>query len=238
MLATTRSAGVLRAARPGTRWLATVPEGGYRAADAAYSVTVPGGFDRTDLVAYARERRRAAGFGADGPALFTGVDARHARGAHAGPVTAVSTAGLSNPAALPMEPDGAAAGDRERDRGRDPTGTVNLFVATSRALDDAGLATLLATAVEAKAATLLAVAGVPGTTSDAAVVGCDPSGDPAAFAGSATAVGSAARACVRETVRASLAARYEDEGIVPPAAVADAEHGVETTRRASVFRVE
>ncbi|MFB6192140.1 MAG: adenosylcobinamide amidohydrolase [Haloarculaceae archaeon] len=235
MLATARADGVLRAARPGTRWLATTPEGGYLAADAAYNVTVPEGFDRTDLAAYARERRRAAGFGGDGPTLLTGVAQRHARGARAGPVTAVATAGLSNPAALPMAPDGTAPPDGDAD-GRPGAGTVNLLVATSRALDDGGLATLLATAVEAKAATLLSAAGVPRTTSDAAVVGCDPGGDPAAFAGSATAVGSAARACVREAVAASLSARYAGED-GPPASVADAEYGAETTRRASVFRI-
>jgi len=234
VFAATRADGVLRAAREGTRWLATTPEGGYRAADAAYNVTVPTGFDRTDLSAYARERRRAAGFDADGPALFTGVPQRHARGARAGAVTAVATVGLSNPAALPPDPDGTPPdrGDAERPG----SGTVNVVVATSRALDDAGLATLLATAVEAKAATLLAEAGVPGTTTDAAVAGCDPAGEPSAFAGSATAVGAAARACVREAVTASLSARYEADA--PPAAVADAEHGVETTRQAAVFRVE
>jgi len=49
---------------------------------------------------------------------------------------------------------------------------------------------------------------VPGTTSDAVVVASDPDGDPATFSGSATRVGAATRACVREAVDAALDARY------------------------------
>ena len=114
-----------------------------------------------------------------------------------------------------------------------PPGTVNLLVVTSRALDDAGLVTLLATAVEAKTATLLAETGFPGTTSDAVVVGCDPEGERARFAGSATPVGAAARACVRDAVGASLRSRYSDGEI--PETVAAAEYGVRTTRSTESF---
>jgi adenosylcobinamide hydrolase len=46
-------------------------------------------------------------------------------------------------------------------------------------------------------------------------------------------VGSATRACVREAVRASLAARYGDAS--PPATVDDADHGTTTTDVATVF---
>jgi len=222
--------------RAGTRWLASGFDGGYRDADAAHNLTVPAGFDRTDLRAYAAER---LGERPAGPTLLTRVPQRHARGARLGPVAAVATAGLSNPAALPVERVRPETGGRSVDPAdgdgheRRP-GTVNVFVGTTRALDDGALAELLATAVEAKAATLLAVADAPGTTSDAVVVGSDPDGEPAPFAGSATEVGGAARACVREAVLAGLAARYGDDG---PPSVEAAEYGVVTDERATVFEL-
>ena len=220
--------GVLRFAGP-DRWLATGPAGGYRTAPAAYNVSVPEGFDRTDLETYVGERRERAGFETAGPTLLTGVALTHARGASAASVTVVATVGLSNPAALPMEPV-ATAGDG---RSSGEVGTVNLLVGTSRALDRGALATLLATAVEAKTATLQSLTGFTGTTSDAVVVGCQSAGESAAFAGSGTAVGAATRACVREAVRASLRARHADREI--PDSVSDAEHGVRTDERATVF---
>jgi adenosylcobinamide hydrolase len=224
--------GVCRVRHAGARWLATGFDGGYRTADAAYNISVPEGFDRTDLATYVRERRECAGFESDGPATLTGVDLDHARGARSDSVAVVATVGLSNPATLPMDPDGdALGGDDCTDD--PPAGTVNLLVTTTRALDDGALATLLGTAVEAKTATLLAETGFSGTTSDAVVVGADPTGEPAAFAGSATPVGAATRACVREAVRAALAARYPDRSF--PRSVADADHGAATDRRATVF---
>jgi len=211
--------------RPGTRWLSSSFDGGYRTADAAHNLTVPEGFDRTDLDAYAAER---LGDRPSGPTLLTGVSQRHARGAQRGPVEAVATAGLSNPAALPMDPAGEPL---DPESGWRP-GTVNVVVTSTRPLDDGGLAGLLATAVEAKAATLLDAVGVPGTTSDAVVVGCTPDGESASFAGSATVVGSAARACVREAVGASLAARYDGE---TPPTLEEARYGVSTDAVAEVF---
>ena len=68
---------------------------------------------------------------------------------------------------------------------------------------------------------------------DAIVVACDPGGEPARYTGSATPVGSAARACVREALTASYRSRYS--GRKPPESVADAEHGESTTCRATVF---
>ncbi|MFB6108718.1 MAG: adenosylcobinamide amidohydrolase [Haloplanus sp.] len=246
--------GVCRLARPGTRWLSTGHDGGPSFAPAAYNCTVPEGWDRTDLDAYVAERLRRAGFDADaaGPALLTGVDQRHARRARLGPVEAVATAGVSNPAALPVEgavnpeagrldgetsvaadarpetvPDADAGPDHP---GPNHAGTVNVVVGTTRSLASGALANLLAVAAEAKAATLLAVAGVPGTTTDAVVAACDPAGDPADFSGSATEVGAAARACVRDAVRASLDSRYADG----PPAPAEAPSGVVTDARARV----
>ncbi|EMA44855.1 adenosylcobinamide amidohydrolase [Halococcus saccharolyticus] len=228
-------AGVLQIARRDTAWLSTGWDGGFERADAAYNVSVPEGWSRTDLGTYVTERCDRAGFDLSGPSLLTGVDLQHARGARLDSVVAYATAGVSNPAALPQNPLAYPAQDADTD-GRadeDGVGTVNIVVGTTRALDDAGLANLLAVAVEAKAATLLAATGFPGTTTDAVVVGCDPDGDPAQFTGSATPVGAAARACVREAVRASLASRYEHRAI--PSSVADAEYGVVTDRRAEVF---
>ncbi|MFC7186741.1 adenosylcobinamide amidohydrolase [Halorubrum yunnanense] len=234
--------GVLRLRRPGTRWLSTGWDGGRSRGDAAYNVTVPEAFERTDLGAYRDERLSRAGFKSttDPPTLFTGVAMEHARGARRGPVVAYATVGLSNPAMLPMEPveeraetvDGDAAATEGPPR---RPGTVNLIVGTTRRLADGAGANLVAVAAEAKAATLLATAGVPGTTSDAVAVADDPEGEPAAFSGSATAVGAAARVCVRDAVRAGLRSRYPDGNLPGPAG--DAEHGVVADERAEVFEI-
>ncbi|KAA9396754.1 adenosylcobinamide amidohydrolase [Haloarcula sp. CBA1130] len=232
MFETTVRDGVCQIRREGAHWLSTAWDGGYRTADTVYNVTVPEGFERTDLDTYRAERLSATGFPA-GPALLTGVHMEHARCARCGPVSVLATAGISNPAALPMTagatPD-AAAGPSDSPDWR--PGTVNLIVGVDRALDDGALATLLGTAVEAKAATLLDTAGVPGTTSDAAIVGCVPSAERASFAGSATEVGAAARVCVRDAIRASLAARYDGDALPT---VEDAAYGVVTDRDTVVF---
>ena len=263
LVETTVREEVLRVRRPGTRWLSSGRGGGFRVANAAYNCSVPTGFARTDLDAYVLERRRDANFPEPGPALLTGLSLRHARGAWSASVTAIATAGLSNPATLPVPVgvenddfdavDAAGSGDRRRAIGTDsegtegsddgaedgatgspPTGTVNLVVVTDRALDDAGLAALLASSVEAKTATLLALTGFSGTTSDAIVVGCDPGGERAGFAGSATPIGTAARACIRDAVRGSLRSRYPDGEV--PRSVEEAEYGVRTTRSTRSFR--
>jgi adenosylcobinamide hydrolase len=223
--------GVLALRRPGTRWLSTGHDGGYRDADAAYNVTVPEGFERTDLERYVADRLAGAGFEAPGPSLLTGVEMRHARCARRGPVLACATAGVSNPAELPMSPGEPGSRTDATDDWR--PGTVNLLVGTDRSLGEGALASLLGVVVEAKAATLLDAVGVPGTTSDAAVVGSAPDGEPARFAGSATAVGAAARACVRDALLAGLRSRYPDAD--PPGSVAEAEYGVRTDRPAAVF---
>lgn len=225
---------VLQIRRPETRWLSTGWDGGFETADAAYNVSVPEGWDRTDLDAYVEERRDGAGFDLDGPALLTGVDLTHLRGARSGPVVVYATAGVSNPAALPMDPEDGASVATERSPASDGhVGTVNLLVGTTRALEDGAVAALLSVAVEAKTATLLAETGFPGTTTDAVIVGTDPAGEPATFSGSGTDVGAATRAAVREAVRASLDSRY-DAGALP-GSVEQAEYGVETTRTATVF---
>ena len=245
--------GVLRLHRPDTRWLSTGWNGGRSRGDAAYNVSVPEGFDRTDLGAYRDERLARAGFDsaaelATPPALFTGVSMEHARGARRGPVVVYATVGLSNPAMLPMEPATEASGEsRDEATGGQPRdaetvtaasprhrpGTVNLIVGTTRRLAAGAAANLVAVAGEAKATTLLATAGVPGTTSDAVVVADDPEGAPAAFSGSATPVGAATRVCVRDAIRASLRSRYPDNDL--PGRAADAEHGVVADERAEVF---
>ncbi|MEZ3143825.1 adenosylcobinamide amidohydrolase [Halobaculum sp. MBLA0143] len=245
---------VFRLRRPDTRWLSTGFGGGYRDAPAAYNVTVPTGFDRTDLRAYLRERRRRVGFDADGPGLLTGVAMRHVRGARHGPVAAYATAGVSNPAVLAVDDERADDAPTRSTPDDDPgtttssptsddstttddhprhDGTVNVVVATTRALDDGVLAELLTTVVEAKTATLLARTGFTGTTTDAVIVGTATDGEPASFAGAATTVGAAARACVRRAVTATVSARYADAS--PPTAVADADYGVVTDERATAF---
>ncbi|WP_248897817.1 adenosylcobinamide amidohydrolase [Haloplanus halobius] len=236
--------GVCRLHRPGTRWLSTGHDGGQTVASAAYNCTVPEGWSRTDLDDYLEDRLAAAGFDADAdsPALLTGVSQRHARRARLGCVEAVATAGVSNPAALPVGGVDDAADDSlpvdarldgaatRTDTDTHHAGTVNVVVGTTRALAPGALANLLTVASEAKAATLLARVGIPGTTTDAVIAACDPEGERAAFSGSATAVGSAARACVRDAVAASLSSRYPDGDY-------DIETGVVTDERASVSPV-
>ncbi|HET7322976.1 MAG TPA: adenosylcobinamide amidohydrolase [Halococcus sp.] len=229
MFETTVSDGVLRLHRSRMRWLSTGWNGGFERAEVAYNISVPEGWERTDLDAYIEERRARAGFTTSGPTLLTGVDMKHARGARLDSVVVYATAGVSNPAALPMEPTGE--GDSTADS--HSVGTVNLIVGTTRSLDDAALANLLAVVVEAKTATLLSEAGFPGTTTDAVIVGSDETGDSALFSGSATVVGAAARACVREAVRASFRSRYAERDV--PRSVVDAGYGIVTNQRAEVF---
>ncbi|MFC7129087.1 adenosylcobinamide amidohydrolase [Haloferax chudinovii] len=242
MFEATRRDGVCRLVRPNTRWLSTGYAGGESRGDAAFNVTVPEGWPETDLDAYVARRLSAAGFDERGPTLLTGVGQEHARRARFGPVEVVATAGVSNPAELPMASgpsdrgdaspaSDAAAGDDRGDRG-DPVGTVNVFVGTSRSLEPGALANLVAVAAEAKAATLLAHCGAPGTTTDAVVAACDPAGDRVTFSGSATEVGNAARVCVRDAVRASLDSRYDAEPM--PRGVGEARYGVVADDRATV----
>ena len=221
-----RADGRLTLRRPGTRWLSSGFDGGYASAGAAHNLTVPEGFDRTDLAAYATERLGAE---PTGPVLLTGVDQSDARVAAYGSVEAVVTAGLSNPALLPL--DGTVDRDGTERRDAPDPGTVNVLVGTTEALTDGGLAGLLATAVEAKTATLSGLAGCTGTTSDAVVVGCPAEDEGAAFAGSATAVGNAARVCVRDALVAALEARYGSEFPDPDGA----EHATVATGRATTF---
>lgn len=231
VLEPTVRAGVLQVERPGMRWLSTGWDGGTEHAAAAYNVSVPKGWPEVDLGAYVADRRARAGFNRAGPTLFTGVGLEHLRGGRCGPVEAYATAGLSNPGALPVPAtDGAA-----RPESRGQFGTVNLLVGTRRALADGALANLVAVVAEAKATTLLAEAGVPGTTTDAIVVGSDPDGETAVFTGSATQVGEATRACVREALLASLRSRYPERAY--PDTVAAAEYGCTTDRQAEVFEV-
>ncbi|AUV83855.1 adenosylcobinamide amidohydrolase [Salinigranum rubrum] len=237
MFEPTVRAGVCQLFRRGTRWLSTGWDGGGSHGDAAYNVTVPEGWPETDLAAYVASRREDADFDAPGPTLLTGVSQEHARRARLGSVEAVATAGVSNPAALPVESlDGDEHTTDRTDATDDsrPPGTVNVVVGTTHALAPGALPNLLTVAAEAKAATLLSVADVPGTTTDAVVAACDPDGSLASFSGSATPVGRAARACVRDAVLASLASRYAERSVPT---VADAPYGVVTDVRATVTRL-
>jgi adenosylcobinamide hydrolase len=223
---------VCRLSIPNGRWLGTGVNGGIRVADGAVNVSVPSDFDRQDLDDVVAERCAAAGFAGDGPALLTAVEQHHARGARAGSVAVVATAGLSNPATLPIKPSKEESGSGD-DRDRPPIGTVNLLVATDLALSAAGLAGALASAVEAKTATLQAMTGFTGTTSDAVAVGSNREGEDITFVGSSTDVGQAIRACVRDALCASLESTYADQEL--PTSVGEAEHGAITECETTVF---
>ncbi|WP_321169455.1 adenosylcobinamide amidohydrolase [Halohasta salina] len=215
---------------PTLEWLSTGFDGGSHHAAAAYNITVPEGWTETDLRGYADGRLAEAGFDTPGPVLLTGVDQRHARRASLDPVEVVVTAGVSNPSTLPAarRPETYPADPDETFR----PGTINIIATTKRDLSAGALANLVAVVTEAKTATLLRLTGFSGTTSDAVIVGSDPSGEPARFSGASTAVGRAARACVRDALTAALASRYENE--VLPESVVEATYGCATTVEATV----
>ncbi len=232
MVSIERSTGVCQIARPATRWLTAGPNGGYQNSPAAYNVSVPESWEHVDLTQYGADRRTAAGFARPGPTLFTGVKQQHARIARCGQVTVVATAGLSNPATLPMDPEEPPESTEHGQPSR--PGTVNVVAVTETPLTDGGLATLLATVVEAKTATLCKTVGITGTTSDAVIVGTPRQGEQEPFAGSATAVGSACRAGVRDAIRESLDSRYEKTEFD----LDTSPYGVRTTHRATVEPVQ
>ena len=227
---------VLQVTQPNARWLSSGWNGGFHDANVAYNISVPDGWKRTDLTRYVAERRERAGFPTAGPALLTGVDLDHLRGARDGPVVVYATAGVSNPAALPMNSEELRGTETTGDDGGvsdTSVGTVNVIVGTTKTLSDGALTDLLGVTVEAKTATLLAETGFTGTTTDAVIAGTKTRGAKTMFTGSATEVGASTRACVRDAVRASLHSRYADREL--PASVEDAKYGVVTNRRAEVF---
>lgn len=225
--------GICRLRIANGRWLDTGVEGGFSRADRAVNVTVPADFERRDLPAYVADRCEAAGIDSDGPALLTAVEMTHARAATAGSVTVIATAGLSNPASLPVPHPDQETDTHDGTAESPPPGTVNLLVGATVDLDQRGLASGLATAVEAKAATLQSLSGFTGTTSDAVAIGADPTGEETTFVGSSTEFGANLRACVRDAVSASLAAVYPTGEY--PADVDAAAHGIRTTRSTTVF---
>ncbi len=220
---------VLQVRQPDTRWLSTGYNGGFHQTEVAYNMTVPDGWDRTDINVYVRTRRQQADYTTAGPALLTGVEMSDVRGAQYGSVVAYATVGLSNPAPLPMTP----TEDTSVESSSHSPGTVNIILGTTHTLTKAAQANLLSVAAETKAVTLQRLAGIPGTTSDAMIIGCSTVGDSQPFAGSATTVGNAARVCVRDALRAGLHAHYPDE--LPPSSVADAAYGTVATGEATVF---
>lgn len=234
VFSTTIRDGVLRLRRPKTRWLSTGHAGGTSDGPVAYNVTVPEGWPETDLDAYIERRRQRADFPAPGPTLLTGVEQRHARRARLDGVEAVVTAGISNPAVVAMPEQEPTDSEQPP---TDYTGTINVFVGTDRALAPGALANLLTVAAEAKTATLQTKTGFTGTTTDAVIAACDPDGDSAAFSGSATPVGRATRACVRDALLASLESRYDGEDGIPQS-VEDADYGVVTDAETDVSAIE
>ncbi|KDE59078.2 adenosylcobinamide amidohydrolase [Halostagnicola sp. A56] len=238
---TTRRDGVVRLRRAGVEWLSSGADGGRWETDAAYNLSIPDGWPRTDLETYVDDRLERAGFDERGPALLTGVDIADARGARCGPVTAIVTAGLSNPAVLPMNPQGGALPDGDLESATDPgdpVGTVNVLVGTTRSLSAGALANLLTVAAEAKTATLLEMTGFPGTTSDAIIVGHDPAGERSEFSGTATVVGAATRACVRDALLEALRAHYDGSEISAPPSLEAAKYGLSTDVAADVFDLD
>jgi len=214
-------------------WLSTGANGGSWRATAAYNITVPKGWDETDLEAYTQKRRTEAGFKRPGPTLLTGVDQRHAHRARLDPVEVVVTAGVSNPTTLP--PVESTTTETVATNDSHQPGTINIITGTKQSLSAGALANLIAVVTEAKTATLGRLTGFSGTTSDAVIVGSDRTGEHVRFSGASTPVGAAARACVRDALTAALESRYESESI--PESVEAAAYGCETTVESTVSRI-
>ena len=87
--------------------------------------------------------------------------------------------------------------------------------------------------VEAETAALIRLSGFSGTTGDAVTVSSDPTGEPAQFLGSSTAVGRTARACVRDALTAALKSQYDSEPI--PGLVDDPEYSCATIAEVNVL---
>lgn len=227
---------VLQLRSPELTWLSTGANGGNWRTTAAYNITVPDGWDETNLAAYTDRRRTTAGFDQPGPTLLTGVDQHHAHRAVLDPVEVVVTAGLSNPTTLPPVESTTTAATAVETNDDSHAGTINIIAGTTRQLPTGARANLIAVVTEAKTTTLNRLTGFSGTTSDAVLVGSDPTGTPARFSGAATPVGRAARACVREALTAALDSRYETDPI--PESVETAAYGCATTVESTVSRIK
>lgn len=207
MFETAHSDGVLQLARQHTKWISSGWNGGITTAHSAYNISVPEPWERTDLETYAENRRDQAGFSTPGPALFTAVSLDHAYCATDASVTAIATAGLSNPTVYRTTPSEPATNTSSRET----PGTVNLLLGIERTLPDHCLIEVLCGAIEAKTLTLYRETGIPSTTTDAIIAGSAPTGEQSQFAGSATALGQSVRCCTRDAILASLHSRYPEQ---------------------------
>lgn len=223
---------VLQVKRPGTHWFSTGWNGGFWNAPVGYSISVPDSWESRDIGAYVQQRREQAGFERSGPTLLTAVNFSHLRGARHNSVEVYATVGLSNPASLPVDLNSSNSSGMPHSNGYQP-GTVNIIVCTNVSLDEGALANLLTVAVEAKTATLLQLSGFPGTTTDAVLIGINPTGPSSEFSGSGTPIGASTRACVRDALKASFASQYADTQV--PASVEAAPYGVSTDFSTDVF---
>lgn len=190
----------------GGRWLHTGWNGGRYDRSRAYSVSVGADWNPNDIGHDIARRLESEGFDRPGPTLITGVEATHARIAAADSITVFATAGLSNPATLPVPGQPESGKVPSADPGH--PGTVNVAVWTDRALAAGARANAIAMVAEAKAATLLETVGVPGTSTDAVLVGDRNGGEPVTYCGSGTEIGHSIRVCVRDAILASVRSRY------------------------------
>ncbi len=225
MFETTGRDSVCQIRREGARWLSTAWDGGYRTADAVYNVTVPEGFERTDLDAYRAERLSGAGF-AVGPTLLT--------------VFTWNTPACPERVGVGAGDSGSLEPRRVADVGSGDSRRLRRDCVESGGRPDWRPGTAISSSVSTGRWTRARWRRCSPPPSRR---GCDaarrgkrprnhigrghrrlcPERRARLFAGSATELGAATRVCVRDAIRASLAARYGGDALPT---VDGAEYGV------------
>jgi len=187
----------------GSEAIASAAVGGGRSAPLwVVNIGVQHDYDRTDLDQHASEVATALGLDGTGIALFTSAQLDFCRRAEVDGVFVDCTAGIGKPtfAASP------SAGWSEW-----APGTINIVASLPHGLTESAAVNAVMTLTEAKCQALSQL-GVPGTgtASDAAVVMWPSTGEPAAFCGPRSLLGSRLANATYEAVRASAIATYPD----------------------------
>ncbi|HEC57498.1 MAG TPA: hypothetical protein ENI32_06420 [Candidatus Syntrophoarchaeum butanivorans] len=183
-----------------------VLNGGYRTASGIVNVHVGMDYDHEDPVEYLRTKARELGLDPDTTiGMMTAVDMENGVIEEGDGVTAVITAGLSNPAVA-------------------DTGTINIILLVNAHLTESAMANAIITATEAKTAALIdldvrtgdinGTSFITGTTTDAVAVASfgDESPSRIEYAGLATPIGSEIGRLVRRGVKRAIELQ---EGISP-----------------------
>ncbi|MCT2586198.1 adenosylcobinamide amidohydrolase [Actinophytocola gossypii] len=163
------------------------------------NATVPHGYDRDDPDVHLAELAAALDLTGPGTGFLTAVDVREVATAADSGVLAHVTAGIGAHPTWAAAPDAAVAAPS--------VGTINAVCFLPVRLSDAALVNAVATVAEAKAQAL-AEAGVPGTgtSTDATALLCPVDGEPEAYGGPRSRVGSALARAAHTAIHTALRA--------------------------------